>query len=493
MMTPVFLAVLLIHYPPVQPGYHAGYLPGRDNHRPLQHTDELYYGPRFVVERRASPAAAPPLIGGLVISLLRPVSTGQGQKIPASRVPHKKRFWRIHPVFAKRRDKDMGIHFRRCIWKAVFSLLLLLSIGNGISAAAGSVSFIQPFFALFEEHDLHVMLFFEGHKEYEAAEAMIRKGNENEPPLIRAILTRHDQTQIDYINSKELVEQLQKRGASRETYYADIQYDWDLQKSKPEVFLRFRTINNELVEFNLYAAAKPTKKYGGLTDPEGHAKDSALPVMYRGKSTLAAKKSSISIDGISYKIPYMVRIPIFFTGMKGYYTEEFLIGVIFAGEKRWELVKAPPVFAEGEKWIYKAGGEEKEYIITGVQSNEIKIAGENEVITAEMVDGEIGIKEIAFLPPFDQERSFSLSFTPALIFRKETGQEIEFSLAIDDGASLVSGALQKEKTADGIVLRLIPKEPGWARERMVKTEIKVGAGEIFVRTTVGSHSSILVP
>lgn len=384
----------------------------------------------------------------------------------------------------------MSLHFRRSLGRVIFCILLLLSIGNGTSTAAGSGFFIQPFSALFEDHDLHVMLYFEGHKKYEAAEAMIRMSNGNEPPLIRAILTRHDQTQIDYINNKELVEQLQKRGASRETYYADIQYDWDLQKSKPEVFLRFRTVDDELVEFKLYAAAKPAKKYGGLTDPEGHAKDSALPVMHRGKSTLAAKKSSISIDGISYKIPYMVRIPIFFTGMKGYYTEEFLIGVLLAGEKRLELVKAPPVLAEGEKWIYKAGGEEKEYIITEVLNNGIKIAGENEVITAEMVDGEMGIKEIAFLSPFDQKRTFLLSFAPALILGKETGKEIEFSLAIDDArvrasAPLVTGVLQKEKTAGGMVLRLMPKEPQWAQARVVKTEIRVTGGEMLIRTTVG--------
>jgi len=379
----------------------------------------------------------------------------------------------------------MRIHFKKNLAKVIFSILLLLIIGNNTLATVRSGFFVQPFFALFEDHDYHVMLFFEGHKEYEAVEAMIKTGSGTEPPLIRAILTRHDQTQIDYINNKELVEQLQKRGASRETYYTDIQYDWDLEKSRPEVFLRFRTINEELVEFNLYTAAKPVKKYGGLTEPGGHAKDSALPVMYRGKSTLASKKSSILIDGISYKIPYMVRVPIFFTGMKGYYTEEFLIGVIFAGEKDLRLIKTPPVLAEGEKWIYKSGDEEKEYMITEIQNNEIKIASKNEVIKAEMIDGEIGIKEIAFLSPFNQERLFSFNFTPSLIFGKETAKEMEFSLSIDDNTSLVTGVLHKEKTADGIVLRLIPKEPGWAQERVVKTEIKISDNEILIMTTVG--------
>jgi hypothetical protein len=179
-----------------------------------------------------------------------------------------------------------------------------------------------------------------------------------------------------------------------------------LEKIKPEVFLRFRTINDELVEFKLFTVVKPTKRYGGLTDPEGHAKDSALPVMYRGKSTLARKKSSISINGISYKIPYMIRIPIFFTGMKGYYTDEFLIGVILAGKKRLSLKKAPLALVEGEKWIYKS-------------------------------------------------------------------------------ASLVSGVLYKEKAADGIIMRLIPKKPKWALERIIETEVGVMDDEIRIRTRVG--------
>lgn len=378
----------------------------------------------------------------------------------------------------------MIIPIRRGLGKVVFSMLLLLILCAGTGAADKSVFFIQPFSILFEDHDLHVMLHFEGHKEYEAAEAMIRMGRGNEPPLIRAILTRHDQTQIDYINDKELVEQLQKQGASRETYYADIQYNWDLEKSRPEVFLRFRTINDELIEFNLYTVGKPTKKHGGLTDPEGHAKDSALPVMYRGKSTLASKKSSIFIDGISYKIPYMIRIPLFFTGMKGYYTEEFLIGVLFAGEKELSLEKAPLALAEGEKWIYKAGDLEKQYMITEIQDHKLKIISDHEVIKAEIVDGEIGIDEIILFSPFSQERLFSLSFFPALVLCAENRNEVEFSISIDEKTPFVTGVLSKEETNSGIVLRLVPKEPRWAVERVIKTEVGVTGDEIRISIKV---------
>lgn len=47
--------------PPDQPGHPAGHLLDRDNYRLLQYTGELHYGTRFVVERRAPPAAGHPL------------------------------------------------------------------------------------------------------------------------------------------------------------------------------------------------------------------------------------------------------------------------------------------------------------------------------------------------------------------------------------------------------------------------------------------------
>ena len=71
------------------------------------------------------------------------------------------------------------------------------------------LSFIQPFNLYFHYYDLHVMLYFVGHPEYEAVEAMINLQN-SEKPLVRVIITRHDQTQIDYVNDQKIMEEMKK-------------------------------------------------------------------------------------------------------------------------------------------------------------------------------------------------------------------------------------------------------------------------------------------
>ena len=64
--------------------------------------------------------------------------------------------------------------------------------------------FLQPFLLRFRREDLHIMAFFVGHSDYEAVEAMIRYRADG-TPSIRAILTRHDQRQIDHVNDDHLL------------------------------------------------------------------------------------------------------------------------------------------------------------------------------------------------------------------------------------------------------------------------------------------------
>jgi len=58
--------------------------------------------------------------------------------------------------------------------------------------------FIQPFDVFFRREDRHVIAFFSGHPVYEAVEAFLGRRH-GRAPLVRAILTRHDQSQVDYI------------------------------------------------------------------------------------------------------------------------------------------------------------------------------------------------------------------------------------------------------------------------------------------------------
>jgi len=110
----------------------------------------------------------------------------------------------------------------------------------------------------------------------------------------------------------------------------------------------FDTFKGEKVNFDFYAAKKPSQKHAGLADPEGHSETTSLPVMYRERSTLASQKSKISFNGIEYKIPVLIKVPIFFTGMKGYYSEEFSLGVFRTISKELKIISLPGEFSEGQ-------------------------------------------------------------------------------------------------------------------------------------------------
>src|SRR3569832_840476 len=78
---------------------------------------------------------------------------------------------------------------------------------------------LQPFLLRFRREDLHIMASFSGHPDYEAVEAMIRYHGDG-TPSIRAILTRHDQRQIDHVNDDEL--SAEGRGVTRQTCRREI-------------------------------------------------------------------------------------------------------------------------------------------------------------------------------------------------------------------------------------------------------------------------------
>lgn len=106
--------------------------------------------------------------------------------------------------------------------------------------------FFQPFSLLYNYNDYHVMLYFLDHPEYEAVEAMIRVRDKNEP-FIRVIITRHDKTQVDYINQKGKVHEIKKQKIKRETYFVDIGYKKTIIGEKPSILLNFKTSKNEKI------------------------------------------------------------------------------------------------------------------------------------------------------------------------------------------------------------------------------------------------------
>ena len=92
-----------------------------------------------------------------------------------------------------------------------------------ITATAAGIALppdlLQPFLLRFRREDLHIMAFFRGHPDYEAVEAMIRYRADG-TPSIRAILTRHDQRQIDHVNDDDLA--AEGHSVTRQTCRRDI-------------------------------------------------------------------------------------------------------------------------------------------------------------------------------------------------------------------------------------------------------------------------------
>src|SRR5436190_24401041 len=96
-------------------------------------------------------------------------------------------------------------------------------VSDDFSTTAGIVlppDIVQPFLLRFRREDLHIMAFFTGHPDYEAVEAMIRYRDDG-TTSIRAILTRHDQRQIDHVNDDHLL--AEGHGVDRETCRRDIE------------------------------------------------------------------------------------------------------------------------------------------------------------------------------------------------------------------------------------------------------------------------------
>lgn len=174
---------------------------------------------------------------------------------------------------------------------------------------AFNLTFLQPFNLFFQRNDFHVIVYFEGHPEYEAVEAMIKEREEKEP-FIWAIITRHNQTQIDHINDEKAVEKIAEERrlleSQRQVFYTPIQFSRTEVNGKLRILLEFVSFKGENIVFDLYTVARPNSKYGGLTDPEGHAKTTSLPVMWRERSTLASPKSRITFDGKEYEIPVRI-------------------------------------------------------------------------------------------------------------------------------------------------------------------------------------------
>lgn len=159
---------------------------------------------------------------------------------------------------------------------------------------------VQPFFLRYQPDDLHVIAFIAGHPAYEAVEAMI-KCRADGGADIRAIITRHDQSQVDHINSAASMAQV--RGTARDYHECNIEFTEETRSHSRRVRVAFASFAGENIDLEVTALGLPTTRASGLTDPGAHSATSALPMMWRGASALGGPQTRIVIDGHRYEAP----------------------------------------------------------------------------------------------------------------------------------------------------------------------------------------------
>jgi hypothetical protein len=150
---------------------------------------------------------------------------------------------------------------------------------------------LQPFLLRFRREDMHIMAFFSGHPDYEAVEAMISYRGDG-TPSIRAILTRHDQSQIDHVNDDDLF--AEGHGVARQTCRRDIAVAVEALPGRRHALLQFDSHAGEPVVLDITTVGEPDPRRGGVSDPGSHSPTSSLPLMRRRASALAAPQPRCS-------------------------------------------------------------------------------------------------------------------------------------------------------------------------------------------------------
>ena len=158
-------------------------------------------------------------------------------------------------------------------------------------------------------------------------------------PLIRAILTRHDQTQIDHVNDDDAI------GGRARRYPADLP-----SGDRACVSMRCRADGTrgsnlishagEPVVLDITTVGEPDPERGGVSDPGSHSPNSSLPLMRRRATTLAGPQTSVTIDGKRFDVPVKIRSGPF-VAHEGYYTEGHSFAAIRAGTMSYRLKARP--------------------------------------------------------------------------------------------------------------------------------------------------------
>jgi hypothetical protein len=332
----------------------------------------------------------------------------------------------------------------------------------------------QPFLLRFRREDLHIMAFFSGHPDYEAVEAMIRYRGDG-TPSIRAILTRHDQRQIDHVNDDDL--SAEGHGVTRQTCRRDIALAVETLPGRRHARLEFDSHAGEPVVLDITTVGEPDARRGGISDPGNHSPNTSLPLMRRRASALAGPQTAVFVGGRRFEVPVKISSGPF-VAHEGYFTEGHIFGAIRAGTVSYRLKTEPARMAAGEQWILESNGRDIIYRIENSgPDGKLRIArtdtpGESIEVFA-TGDG-LRVTRIGCLADGRLQGGLDLAFD-------EAGH---FSLAME-GETIVSGSAAVKRQAGTAVITLSPTQPEWAAAREVRVTCSRDGDLVTAVTTIG--------
>lgn len=339
---------------------------------------------------------------------------------------------------------------------------------------------IQPFDMHFASDELHVIAYFQGHPEYEAVEAMIHRKSPA-PTVVRAILTRHNQTQVDHVNDRAAHMEAQAF-EGRQTVYREVEVDQGGTPERPWVTVRFVSFANEVIVLRVATASPPDAARGGLTDPGGHSPKSSLPLMWRGKSCLAGLGTTVLIDERECAIGERVRSPHGFVGLNGFYTEMHQMGAIRASTHAYDVVHEPSQITTGSSWIYAGhNGQEARYVVTDMRvSGQIVVESRSGVQT-ERIWADVRGQRLRLLKAERLGRDAAESgFAVRLL------ADGRFAIDVANHQGVVVGLASITHESSGVdEVELRPQEPSWATARRTRVRIRRFGKSVEIRTSIG--------
>jgi hypothetical protein len=332
---------------------------------------------------------------------------------------------------------------------------------------------VQPFDLHRLHDDLHVMAFIDGHPVYEAVEAMIRR-SAGGVVAIRAILTRHDQSQIDHVNDDGLF--AAARFAGRQTCRCEIVLGESMAGDRPRARLEFVAHDGAPVVLDVTAASIPDRSRAGLTDPGRHAEGTSLPLMWRGASAFAAPSSQVTIAGVAWPIPARLRDGTGFVAHEGFFTRSHDMLILRAGAVPTTILEQPTEWAVGARWTYATAAGERSYRIRAL-AGDGRVELERLGPIAEIVEGRRLGDRLA-LHRIDSPAAGPRAGRASLAFDAANG----FAFRLEGTPGSVEGEVRCD---DDDAIHLLPRQPAWATARAARLQFSRSGDRFVVTTSIG--------